>query len=380
MLQAFFRSIVRLALATLAFFAGASPAQPYFFSGGDIVERPEVVVVYWGDQPATFTANLNKFYSRITRSGYLDVLTEYSRTGRPIGAASLISSVQIMPGDSRTVDTLEIAREIDRHILSGILPIPSSRTVYMVHFGAAMSTVMGANILGAQIGASPVAGRFCGYHFTARTQVPLPLPGLFAYGPKIRISVIPDPSTTPAGCSGKPNTFNAVTFVSTHELVETITNPDSVIIEMSPVTGAAVQCNGVNFPVGAAIPVPPIGPGPLVVLNGQSPWAWNSSRSVICNPDEVSDQCSAPLRFRTTNTLDGAYIVSGIFLNSRRACSLSTRQGDVLEAPPPRPPTAREVCTRDCRQEQSACMAEARSGVVRGACSRQALACNRACP
>jgi hypothetical protein len=49
--------------------------------------------------------------------------------------------------------------------------------------------------------------------------------------------------------------FRAATTVNaTHEMVEAITDPDSVIIEMAPIAGANVQCNGSFWPIAALLP------------------------------------------------------------------------------------------------------------------------------
>jgi hypothetical protein len=337
------------------------------------------VVVYWGDQRSGLVGRLDQFYSRITRSTYFDPLAEYSLPQKPIGKAKYVSSTQIMPGDTRTLDTLEISREIDRHILRGVLPFPTDHTIYIVHFGASTPTVMGANILGIPVGAPPGGNPgYCAYHITARTQVPTPIPGIFVYGPKIRIAVIPDQIA--ASCATTTTLFDRTTFSATHELVETITNPDSVIVEMAPVNAAMIQCNGIFIPASAAVPLPPVGGAPLQpIFNGLERWSWTSNKSVLCNPDEVADQCRVGTPFQTTKTTNGTYSVSQYHLNSLGRCAVSSVQGTVPTPPPPRQPTAYEVCLDSCSSELEGCMADAHSGAARGACVRESKTCRKQC-
>jgi hypothetical protein len=67
-------------------------------------------------------------------------------------------------------------------------------------------------------------------------------------------------------------------------------------------------------------------------------WAWTSSASQFCNPDEVSDSaaCGTPASYSTTGAPDGNYR-NAIFLNSRGACTVPT--GVLARRRRVRPPT-----------------------------------------
>ena len=225
---------------------GQLMATPYQYLGGEVVSKPEIVVVYWGTQPTGLKNRLDRFYSQIVSSNYFDLLAEYNTPQQTIGTPRFIGSFQINEGRrAKAIDTIAISRGIDQHILSGRLPQPNANTIYMVHFGRSTPPAMGTNILGNVIGANIGEG-FCAYHFTARTQVPITPPLLYAYGPKIRIAVVPEASKI-SGCRST-TVLDSATFLASHELVETITNPDSVIVGMFPLAGETLQCNNIALP------------------------------------------------------------------------------------------------------------------------------------
>jgi hypothetical protein len=245
--------------------SGGADAQTYIYQGGEIITSPEIMVIYWGAQQAGIPIFLNDFYRRIIQSTYLAPLSEYNVGTRSIGTARFLGSTTIKPDDRRTLDTLQIAREFEQQVSAGSLPAANEHTIYMIHFGPAVRTVMGANLFGVPVGAAAGSG-YCAYHLTTRTQTPVPLaPGFFFYGPKVRFAVLPDADAS--GCSASLGGMRAATTVNaTHEMVEAITNPDSVILELAPISGVNLQCNGSFWPVGLIFPIPPIGPPPRLFI------------------------------------------------------------------------------------------------------------------
>jgi hypothetical protein len=146
------------------------------------------------------------------------------------------------------------------------------------------------------------------------------------------MAVIPDASRMPPRCSHGVSTFEAITFM-THEIVEATTNPDSVLVEMPPVVGANVQCNGVRDS-GTDHPI-------ACAACGQWPGAPPGHPASHFNPDEVSDSaaCGTPASYSTTGAPDGNYR-NAIFLNSRGACTVTTG----VAAAAPRPPPTGNAC------------------------------------
>lgn len=365
------RRLARWLILVASFAFGHANAQTYNYGGGDVIANPEIVVVYWGKQRSGLQASLDQFYPRLTRSTYFDLLREYSTPRETIGKVAYVKSVSIKPSDGAIqVDTVETAREIDRQILNGTLPFPGENTLYVVHFGEFMDVVMGSNLFGMAVGGEPTMG-FCAYHFSARAQVPTPFPGIAVFGPKMRIAVIPDPGRIGSICQGKMSVLAATTFNATHEIVETITNPDSVLVEMPPLVGANVQCNTVRLPVSSLSPVGTVPPA----FNGLEPWSWTSSASQFCNPDEVSDTCTTPASYNTTGLPDGVYSVSPIFLNSRRACTVAA---NVPPPPAPRPPPNAR-CMAACQATLSQCLDVADTPRRVATCNLAAQRCKARC-
>lgn len=294
-------------LVLLVFFGvGQSMAKPYQYLGGEVVSNPEIVVVYWGTQPPGLNSQLDRFYSQIVSSNYFNLLAEYNTPQQTIGIPRFIGSFQINQGRrAKAIDTVAIARGIDQHILSGRLPQPNANTIYMVHFGRSTPPAMGTNILGNVIGANVGEG-FCAYHFTARTQVPITPPALYAYGPKLRIAVVPEASGI-SGCTRR-KILDSATYLATHELVETITNPDSVIVGMLPLAGETLLCNNIAIPqvLGAG--------------NANSSWAWASTTmNQLCNPNEIADQCGSA-SFKTSG--GSIHTVTQMWQNSAGVCTV----------------------------------------------------------
>lgn len=319
-----------LTVCVIALCSSTAWAQNFMFMGGDVVADAQVVVVYWGKQmdDGVFQPKLDQFYLRLAGSHYFEPLAEYSTRTKRLGRVSFLRSAQILPNDTRTIDTVELAREIDRQINSGALPPATDNTIYMVHLGAKVRTVMGSNLFGVPVGApaGPASG-FCGYHFTARIQAPTPVPTVAVFGQKIRIGVVPDQALS--GCLRGLDFFTRTTSSASHELIEAIVNPDSLLIEMLPISGADVQCNGARFPIAAL--QSSVTPFPLLPMsNGVAPWAWASSLSKLCNPEEISDnfegaknRCDTVFPYNTTGAPDGMYTVSGYFLNSLGRCAIA---------------------------------------------------------
>lgn len=372
----------KLLACLITLWSSATWAQNFSYLGGDVVADAQVVVVYWGEQmDNTVLPRLDQFYQRLAASHYFEPLTEYAARGKRPGRVSFLRSVQIRPNDTRTIDTVELARELDRQIASGVLPPATDSTVYMVHLGTRVHATMGSNLFGVPVGAMAGQG-FCAYHYTARVQVPTPFPAIAVFGQKIRIGVIPDQAV--ANCLSGRDFFAATTSAASHELVEAIVNPDSVLIEMLPVSGANVQCNGVRVPIATLqssvtpIPVP-------IAFNGIEPWAWVSGLSVFCNPEEIADSfsaatnhCTRDFTYNTTGTTgtgdtNGIYTVQGYFLNSLGRCSIAPNVA------PPTVHTFDPVCKAGCDRKYVSCIDNANSQKDRARCVVARSNCNKTC-
>ncbi len=295
----------------------SSMAHPVAYGSGEVVSAPRVVVVYWGFQNFGFVPAMNRFYSQILGSSYFDWLSDYSTPQQSIGRGTFAGSFAIRSSDSGPVGTIRIAREIDAQIISGTIPAPTADTIYMIHFGPTMNPAIGTSIGGIVLG--PSTGSFCGYHFAARTQVPVAPPLLYAYGPKIRIAVVPTVFGV-ASCTTGGGLVDDATSIASHELMEAITDPDPAILNMFPVIGETITCNGWSLLEG--VPV------------ANTWWAWfNAGLSFPCVPHEIADDFAfgRPIlgRFITSSASTDSFLVSFGFRNAAGANVLSGPAGNL---------------------------------------------------
>jgi hypothetical protein len=168
------------------------------------------------------------FYSTVNNSPYIDMLAEYNTVGltgfvdsqpgsnQTIGRGTVIGPYTITPSinTTTTVDDNDIQAELQAQITAGNLPAPATdgagnvNTLYMVYFPLGYTiTLQGAT--SCQV--------FCAYHGTyASNNLSIP------YG------VMPDLSAhvCSGGCGSGPTVFDNLTSVSSHELVESITDTE----------------------------------------------------------------------------------------------------------------------------------------------------------
>ncbi|MHB8719145.1 MAG: PLL family lectin [Candidatus Dormibacteria bacterium] len=216
--------------------ASASTSPPHLeYWGGKVISSVQVVEVLYG--PGTYEAevtaspstypSVGSFYRGITQSPYIDWLSEYNTTitaqggipgtNQTIGRGSFLSQVQISPSaadapstaNGMTVTDTQIQRELKLQIASTTLPAPGPNVLYAIHFplGVTISMADGS-------GATVYSGvGFCAYHGTTSA-------------PEAYYSVLPDFDTGGMTQCGTGTEFQRLTTISSHELVEAITDPE----------------------------------------------------------------------------------------------------------------------------------------------------------
>ena len=211
--------------------ASASPHLVYY--GGRVVSNLQVVQVLYGSGSynaqvaGTGSPSISTFYQGVLNSPYVDWLSEYDTNAQPapesnqlIGRGAFVSQVTITPSatnDGPTIDDANIQAELAAQIQAGVLPPPSrdaagnTNTYYAVFFPhGKVITLEG----------SSSCIFFCAYHGTVAN---VPGVGEFYYG------VHPD-FQVGSGCENEcglaPTEFGNVTQVASHEMTETITDPE----------------------------------------------------------------------------------------------------------------------------------------------------------
>ena len=182
--------------------AGFANLQYY---GGPVLSNVKVYTVFWNSQ-VQYQSQLNAFYTAVTNSAYFDWLNEYNTPTQTIGRGSLIGSlVDPSPPASTSLTNVDIQNELAKLIDNGTVPAPTADTLYMVHFPPGVSIDLDGQ------GSCVV---FCAYHNT------------FVHnGVNVYYGVMPDQGGGCAGgCGGDPVQFNNLTSVSSHELIEAVTD------------------------------------------------------------------------------------------------------------------------------------------------------------
>ena len=202
----------------------AAPANAYLnYYGGHIVSNAHVVPVMWGSNvPSQVSSGMQGFYAAITNSTHFDVQAEYNTnildyagnpgTNQLLGRGSAGPTVTISPSISSTsITNDQIATELQAQIRAGHLPPSDANTIYMIHFPAGMKITLPDG----NGGTAGSCTQFCAYHNTIAHS-----PSNIFYG------VIPNVTTDGCelGCGPLGGGFNNTTAVSSHELMETVTD------------------------------------------------------------------------------------------------------------------------------------------------------------
>jgi hypothetical protein len=199
------------------------------YYGGRVVSNLEVVQVLWGsgsyipEVTSTGTPSIKSFYTNALTSKYVDWLTEYNTTmsggtNQIIGHGTFLGQYVITPStNAQSISDAQIESELSSQIAAGNLPQPSTdaagnnNTYYAVYFPNGITIMLGD---------SESCQVFCAYHGTVAQSSTL---GEFYYG------VHPDFQSGTGcdlGCGGSSSTFDNVTSVASHEMAETITDPE----------------------------------------------------------------------------------------------------------------------------------------------------------
>jgi hypothetical protein len=203
------------------------------YFGGRIVSNIEVVQVIYGagsylpQVTSTASPSVATFYQGVLNSSYVDWLTEYNTVGLPppasnqvLGRGSFETQTTISPApqnNGAVIDDNQIQAELSAQLAAGILPPPThddagnNNTYYAIFFPHGKTITLQGQA-SCQV--------FCAYHGTIANA------GGFG---EIEYGVHPDfqpGSGCENGCGAAATPFGDVTQVASHELVETMTDPE----------------------------------------------------------------------------------------------------------------------------------------------------------
>lgn len=204
--------------------AARASAKTLTYYGGPIVKNIKVIQVLYGSGTyqsfvqGTGSGTMSAFYGGVVGSPYFTWLNgDYGsgsgKTTQTIGYGNFAGQVAITPSSSRngsTITDAQIQAEIAAQISAGHLAAPNANTYYAVFFPKGKTISQGGSN-------SCVSGGFCAYHGTVVGSS-----ATWTYG------VHPDNSAgsgCDVGCGGSTS-FNNMSSVASHEMIETVTDPD----------------------------------------------------------------------------------------------------------------------------------------------------------
>ena len=216
--------------AAVGFAAPAGAHLTYF--GGPIISNVQVVQVLYGSGSynsqvaGTTSPTMGNFFADITSTGLISLLQQYNTpvsggTGQTFGNGTFGGLFQIVPAagnNGSTITDAQIQSELLSQINAGHLPAPvldaqgNPNTLYMIYFPPGKTISQGGSN-------SCQAGGFCAYHGTTSTLL---------NGHNVLYGVMPDMQAG-SGCStgcGTSTVFGNYTSVTSHELVEAMTDAD----------------------------------------------------------------------------------------------------------------------------------------------------------
>jgi len=216
------------AAGPIGFAAPAGAHLTYF--GGPIISNVQVVEVLYGSGSynaqvaGTTSPTMGNFFADITTTGLISLLQQYNTniaggTGQVFGNGTFGGLFQIVPAagnNGATITDAQIQSELLAQITAGHLPAPiidatgNPNTIFMIYFPPGKKITQGGS-------SSCVAGGFCAYHGTTSTLLG---------GKNVLYGVLPDMQAG-SGCAtgcGTSTTFGNYTSVTSHELVEAMTD------------------------------------------------------------------------------------------------------------------------------------------------------------
>jgi len=184
--------------------AQAVAAAKLTYRGGPVLGAVEVTTIFWGAwwqqaPQSSLIAQLNAFFDDILASALMDQLAEYGVPGTSIGHGMRMASVTVAASPPPTVDDSAIVTFLQDQVATGAVPKINANSLYFVYLPSGTTVTLSGEASCAS---------FCGYHSAA---------GALYYG----VEPYPDCS----GCLSSLSVFDALCVTSSHELCESVTDP-----------------------------------------------------------------------------------------------------------------------------------------------------------
>ena len=180
------------------------------YGNGPLIQHVKVVNVFYspGNQ---YKAMLEDFYKAVLQSPYMDWLSEYNAGSYKISRGTFVTSFDDTNANPTTVKQVNPETYLKGLLATaGKLPPADDDTMYMLYFPSGIDPTDGS-------GPSCISnGNYCAYHSSYQDSA----------GQNVRYGVIPDMDAGSCNQGCGPPGFPSFTDVSSHELIEAITDPD----------------------------------------------------------------------------------------------------------------------------------------------------------
>jgi hypothetical protein len=179
------------------------------YGNGPLIQHVKVVNVFYSPGHA-YKTMLEDYAKAIVQSPHFDWLTEYNAGSYKISRGSFLTTFEDTKTNPATVTQVNPETYLKGLVTAGKLPAPDDDTIYMMYFPSKIDPTDGQ-------GSSCIAnGDYCAYHSSYAATG----------GQMVRYGVIPDMEAGQCSQGCGPPGFASFTDVSSHELIEAVTDPD----------------------------------------------------------------------------------------------------------------------------------------------------------
>jgi len=188
------------------------------YYGGPVLAQVKVYAVFWGPNvDAQVKSDIGGFYAAAVKSNYMDWLKIYNTSGSGmdgrqgthqfIGRGTFAGDITLTPANVGTkLDKKDVEAELVHQMDLGKLPKADANTLFMVHFPAGITL---------SASGQDSCAAWCGDHEYFST----PKYGNVAY------AMMPDIGGGCFGCNFSSTSFDSMTTIASHELIEAVTDP-----------------------------------------------------------------------------------------------------------------------------------------------------------
>lgn len=231
------------------------------YRGGPLIQHVKVFDVFYSPG-YQFKSMLEGYYAAVTSSAHFDMLSEYNVANYKISRGTFIGSYEDSNPNPATVTPLQDPGAYLRGLITAHkVPAPDDDTLYMMYFPSGIDPYL-------QGTASCITARtFCAYHnsFTIGNQL-------------VRYGVMPDVTAGMcAGGCGPMDRFQSLCEVSSHELVEAVTDPDANGSWVDTMTQGCGEIGDICAGPGAN--------GTIAGYTVQKEWSNMLNACVVSNPN-----------------------------------------------------------------------------------------------